>query len=117
LEVPGIDHLWYVGDVDPIIDAIVHFAAVGWVRPADQAERRLATVLFTDIVGSTQLAAKIGDHAWRDVLQKFHAIGDRQLEVHRDARSIPRAMDCLRRLTGLRGQSAALRLSRTRPRR
>ena len=94
LEVPGIDHLWYVGDVDLIIDAIVHFAAVGWARPPDQADRWLATVLITDIVGSTQLAAKIGDHAWRDVLQKFHAIGNRQLEAHR-GREIDTAGDGL----------------------
>jgi class 3 adenylate cyclase len=84
LELGGIDHLWYVGDVDSIIDAIVHFAAADWVRPPmDQAERWLATVLFTDIVGSTQVAAKIGDLDWRDLLQKFHAIGQRQLHAHR----------------------------------
>jgi class 3 adenylate cyclase len=95
LEVPGIDHLWYLGDVDSIIDAIVHFAAADWVLPpVDQAERWLATVLFTDIVGSTQLAAKIGDHAWRDLLQKFHAIGHRQLEAQR-GREIDTAGDGL----------------------
>ena len=84
LEVPGTDHLWYSGDVDSIIDSIVQFAAAEWVRPpADQAERWLATVLFTDIVGSTQLAAKIGDQAWRDLLQKFHDISRHQLEAQR----------------------------------
>lgn len=95
LELPGIDHLWYIGDADSIFEAIAHFATAQWVRPpADQAERWLATVLFTDIVGSTALAAKIGDHAWRDLLQKFHVIGHRQLEAHR-GREIDTAGDGL----------------------
>src|SRR5262245_3509171 len=82
LEMPGIDHIWYLGDADQIIDAIVHFAASDRLRPpTDQAERWLATALFTDIVGSTQLAARIGDRAWRDLLQRFYAMGRRQLDA------------------------------------
>ena len=42
-------------------------------------ERVLATILFTDIVGSTELAARIGDAAWRNLLQQHHAIVRRQL--------------------------------------
>jgi class 3 adenylate cyclase len=42
-------------------------------------ERVLATVLFTDIVGSTELAARLGDSAWRDLLQRHHAIVRREL--------------------------------------
>jgi pimeloyl-ACP methyl ester carboxylesterase len=95
VEAPGNDHLWYIGNVDSIFDAIEHFTLTDSVRPPpDQAERWLATVLFTDIVGSTQLAAKIGDHAWRDLLQKFHAIGHRQLEAQR-GREIDTAGDGL----------------------
>jgi class 3 adenylate cyclase len=94
LEMPGIDHLWYLGDADLIIDAITHFAAVYQARPADQAERWLATVLFTDIVGSTQLAATIGDRAWRDLLQNFYAICHHQLEAH-NGREIDTAGDGL----------------------
>ena len=44
-----------------------------------QSERVLATILFTDIVGSTQLAGQLGDAAWRDLLQKHHAIVRREL--------------------------------------
>ena len=44
-----------------------------------QAERVLATVLFTDIVGSTELAAKLGDAAWRTLLERHHAIVRREL--------------------------------------
>ena len=42
-------------------------------RPGE-SERVLATILFTDIVGSTELAARIGDSAWRELLQRHHAI-------------------------------------------
>ena len=95
VEFPGVDHLWYIGDVDSIIDAIIRFVAADRVRPpVVQAERWLATVMFTDIVGSTQLAAKIGDHAWRELLQKFHGIGQSQLEAHR-GREIDTAGDGL----------------------
>ncbi len=43
-------------------------------RPATGSERVLATVLFTDIVGSTELASRLGDTAWRELLQRHHAI-------------------------------------------
>ena len=43
------------------------------------SERVLATVLFTDIVGSTELASRIGDSAWRDLLQRHHAVVRREL--------------------------------------
>ena len=44
-----------------------------------QSERVLATVLFTDIVGSTELAARLGDTAWRELLERHHAIVRREL--------------------------------------
>jgi class 3 adenylate cyclase len=81
LELPGRDHMWFEGDADSIVDAIARFAAADLARPpVDHTERWLATVLFTDIVGSTEHAAKLGDRAWRDLLQQFHAIGRAQLE-------------------------------------
>ena len=84
LELPGVDHLAPEGDVDAIIDAICRFAISGWVRePPDHGGRWLATVLFTDIVGSTDMAARIGDKAWSELLQRFHAIGRAQLAAHR----------------------------------
>jgi len=95
LELPGADHIFSEGDADSIVDAIARFAVADWVRqPADQAERWLATVLFTDIVGSTERAAQLGDRAWRDLLQKFHAIGRAQLEALR-GREIDSAGDGL----------------------
>ena len=95
LELPGIDHLWWVGDVDTVIDAIARFASASWARPpADRSDRWLATVLFIDIVGSTQLAARIGDLAWRDLLKNFHLICRRHLEANR-GREIDTAGDGL----------------------
>ena len=73
LELPGADHLAPEGDSEAIVDAIVRFGAAPAVRaPEHHAERWLATVLFTDIVGSTEVAARIGDRAWIDLLQRFH---------------------------------------------
>jgi Adenylate and Guanylate cyclase catalytic domain len=84
LELPGADHMAAEGDADAIVDAIQRFAAAHWVRaPEQHAERWLATVLFTDIVGSTELAAKLGDRAWRDLLRQFHAVGRKQLDAFR----------------------------------
>ena len=47
--------------------------------PARRPERVLATILFTDIVGSTELAARLGDSAWRELLQRHHALVRREL--------------------------------------
>jgi class 3 adenylate cyclase len=49
------------------------------LRAGPQSERVLATVLFTDIVGSTALAARLGDTAWRELLERHHAIVRREL--------------------------------------
>ena len=85
LETPGVDHFLYASPADDVVDALCRFAVDGWVRePSDtQAGRRLATVLFTDIVGSTDMAARLGDKAWSELLHKFHAVGRAQLAEHR----------------------------------
>ena len=59
------------------MEATEHFVS-RLTRPSG-SERVLATILFTDIVGSTELAARIGDSAWRDLLQRHHAIVRREL--------------------------------------
>ncbi len=96
LELPGTDHIIATqGDADAVVDAICRFAVADWVRVSvDPTERWLATVLFTDIVGSTELAARLGDRAWRDLQQQFHAIGRSALEAHR-GREIDTAGDGL----------------------
>ena len=52
-------------------------------RPATADDRQLATVLFSDIVGSTELAARLGDRAWRELLQRFVGLARAQLAAHR----------------------------------
>ena len=84
LELPGADHVIVDENADAIINAIGQFAVADWVpETSDHAGRWLATVLFTDIVGSTEHAVRLGDGAWRDLLQQFYAISRAQLEAFR----------------------------------
>ncbi|MGH2626341.1 MAG: adenylate/guanylate cyclase domain-containing protein, partial [Anaerolineales bacterium] len=75
------DHLPWVGDTDAIIDEIQEFLT--GVRPTPDPDRVLATILFTDIVGSTERAAALGDRAWRDVLASHHEVVRRELNRFR----------------------------------
>jgi pimeloyl-ACP methyl ester carboxylesterase len=77
VETSGNDHVPWVGDVDTILDEIEEFLT--GTRDAREPDRVLATVLFTDIVGSTERAAELGDRRWRDLLDSHHAIVRRQL--------------------------------------
>ena len=52
-------------------------------REAAESERALATILFTDIVGSTEKAAELGDRGWRQLLERHDAAVRRQLALHR----------------------------------
>jgi class 3 adenylate cyclase/pimeloyl-ACP methyl ester carboxylesterase len=84
LELPGRDHMYFMGDTQPLVDTLVRFAAAQAAVPhAAPAERFLATVLFTDIVGSTELAGRLGDRAWRELLQRFHAFSRTQIAAFR----------------------------------
>lgn len=69
VEVPGADHLWWAGEPDPLLDELEHF--VTGVRRGADPDRVLATVLFTDIVASTHLAAELGDTNWRILLDSY----------------------------------------------
>jgi pimeloyl-ACP methyl ester carboxylesterase len=71
VELAGDDHLMSAGDVDALADEIEEF--VTGTRPAPEPDRILATVLFTDIVGSTERAAELGDRRWRELLEAHHA--------------------------------------------
>jgi class 3 adenylate cyclase len=77
LDVSGDDHLPWVGDQDAILDEIQGF--LGGIRPSIEADRVLATVLFTDIVGSTERAARLGDRAWRELLERHHSLVRKEL--------------------------------------
>jgi class 3 adenylate cyclase len=71
VELPGDDHLFYFGDSEAIIGEIQEFLT--GVRPIE-ATRVLATVLFTDIAGSTQVTASVGDRRWRDLLDEHDRV-------------------------------------------
>jgi class 3 adenylate cyclase len=59
--------MWFTGDTDRLLDEIEEFLT--GARSAHQADRVLATVMFTDVVGSTERAAQLGDRRWRDLLE------------------------------------------------
>jgi class 3 adenylate cyclase len=81
VELPGDEHVIAAGEVDAIVDELEEFLT--GVRPAPESDRVLATVVFTDIVGSTDRAVALGDRAWRDLLDRHHAIVRRELERYR----------------------------------
>jgi class 3 adenylate cyclase len=80
VELEGADHWPFVGDVDVIIDEVQEF--VTGTRAGRAPDRVLATVLFTDIVGSTERAAELGDTAWRALLQRHDDLVRRRLADH-----------------------------------
>jgi class 3 adenylate cyclase len=77
LELPGADHAWWTQDGDAVVDEIEELLT--GTKPAPAANRVLATVLFTDIVGSTERAARLGDRAWRDLLDSHHVLVRKEL--------------------------------------
>jgi class 3 adenylate cyclase len=81
VELPGADFMPYRGDQEQLFAELEHFLAdvVEGKAPKVEADRVLATVLFTDIVGSSEKAASLGDRAWRELLERHHALVRRQL--------------------------------------
>jgi class 3 adenylate cyclase len=81
VEFSGADHSWWTQDRDTILDEIEEL--VTGVRPAPEPDRVLATVLFADIIGSTERARELGDHRWAELLERFHVAVQRELEHFR----------------------------------
>jgi pimeloyl-ACP methyl ester carboxylesterase len=77
VELPGDEHLPYVGDSSAIVAEIEEFLT--GVRRVD-VDRALATILFSDIVQSTDLVSELGDRRWRDLLDGYYAMIRRQLD-------------------------------------
>jgi class 3 adenylate cyclase len=71
-ELPGNDHIPWFGDADALLDEIEEFLTGS--RHAAEPDRALATVLFTDIAGSTARAATLGDRRWRELLQHHQTL-------------------------------------------
>jgi len=82
VELPGSDHAISAGDPEPPLREIERFVTDVWEERAweeSEPERVLATVLFTDIVGSTAKASELGDARWREMIQAHHGLIRRQL--------------------------------------
>jgi pimeloyl-ACP methyl ester carboxylesterase/class 3 adenylate cyclase len=77
VELPGSDHIYFVGDADSIVDEFEEFLT--GVRHGPDRGRALLTLLFTDIVRSSEHAERLGDKAWRELLDRHHALIRRQL--------------------------------------
>ena len=83
VELPGRDHLLWAGDHDTPLGEIEEFLTGSRARTEDDFDRVLATVLFTDLVGSTEHAALLGDREWHALLERYYAAVREQLERFR----------------------------------
>jgi class 3 adenylate cyclase len=81
VELPGADSIPFVGDADRLLDEIQEFLT--GARGTPDTDRSLATVLFTDIVGSTEKADELGDRRWRYLLDEHNAKVRRTLDRFR----------------------------------
>jgi class 3 adenylate cyclase len=81
VEFPIDGHITTAADVPPVAEEIERFLRDVWetVGIVQEPERVLATVMFTDIVGSTAKAAEVGDAGWRELLERHHRLIRRQL--------------------------------------
>jgi class 3 adenylate cyclase len=79
LELPGPDSVFFL--VDGAAEEIGEFVAAGFT--VEEPETVLATLLFTDLVGSTERAAELGDRAWAELVNRHHAVVRRQLDRFR----------------------------------
>jgi class 3 adenylate cyclase len=90
IELAGNDHLFHAGDSSTLLDTVQEFLTGTKEAPDDN--RILATVLFTDIVESTQHAERLGDKAWRGLLDRHHTLVRQELQRFR-GREIDNAGD------------------------
>ena len=81
VELPGADHIVWVGDQDAVLDEAEEFLT--GVRRGPEPDRVLATILFTDIVGFTERIAGAGDRQWRNLLGSYHALVRQELSRFR----------------------------------
>ena len=80
VEVPGADALAFTGESGLLLDAVEEF--VTGRLPTPIVDRVLATILFTDVVASTETAANLGDRRWRELLASHHDVVRAEIERH-----------------------------------
>jgi len=107
VELPGTVHIPWAGRGSEILEEVREFLT--GVREGPDPDRVLATVLFTDIVGSTERATELGDRRWRELLEAHHSTVRRQLERFR-GREIDTAGDGF--LASFDGPARAIRCAR-----
>jgi class 3 adenylate cyclase len=86
VELPGAGHVGSAAELPPITEETERFVRRVWdagVAVESEPDRVLATVLFTDIVGSSERATELGDRAWRELLERHHELVRRELVRHR----------------------------------
>ena len=83
VELPGGPHMAYLGDWESVVAAIREFVEPICLESAHPYDSVLATVLFTDLVGSTAKAVELGDRRWRELLEQHHARIRSQLALFR----------------------------------
>jgi class 3 adenylate cyclase len=83
IELPGGPHLPYLGDWEAVVHSIREFAEPICLESARPYDSVLATVLFTDLVGSTARTVEVGDRRWRELLEQHHARIRSQLALFR----------------------------------
>ena len=83
VELPGRDHNPWAGDVDALAGEIEEFITGTRSMVPAEVDRVLATVLFIDIVASTERAAALGDRRWRELLQRYYSLVRDELSRHR----------------------------------
>ena len=83
IEYPDGDHLPFAGDTDALLGDIEEFTTGHRESSPSDLQRVLATVLFTDIVGSTRVAVEIGDQAWHRLLDSHDQLAKQIVEQHR----------------------------------
>jgi class 3 adenylate cyclase len=81
VDLPGQDHFPWIGDADAVIEEIREFMT--GVRVAAEPDRVLATVMFTDVVGSTEQVSRLGDRRWTELLDEHDAAVRRELTAFR----------------------------------
>jgi class 3 adenylate cyclase len=113
-EIEGTGTAIFADDVEDVADEIEAFLT--GTRPRPRRDRVLATVLFTDVVGSTQRAAELGDQRWRELLERHHELLRAELlrsgghEVHTTGDGFLATFDSPRHAIGCaRAAAAALR--------
>lgn len=107
VELPGADHFMWTEDADRVLDEIEEFLT--GVRRGPEPHRVLATVMFTDIVGSTEHVAQLGDRRWRTLLQEHHDAIREELDRYR-GREVDTAGDGF--LATFDGPARAIRCAR-----